>query len=216
MCFSHWRLQTGKESQKWLLSKIDQVWHASDLWLSLRWRALADHRRMGFRIAAKYHQYHWVSSCVGSEHHCQSPENHICDFTFRGIWQIVRIGGSSATHDGVVIISAHQDRYLPSHVSKILSSFSLSVNMWPWLPAPGDIRSFNRLNLFWLVISGADDDGSGSVTILEAYRALIAADFRPVRPIEFHWYSAEVRLIIRISDRTHAIYRKEGFLDRRL
>lgn len=37
------------------------------------------------------------------------------------------------------------------------------------------------------------DDGSGSVTILESYRALIAADFRPVRTIEFHWYSAEVR-----------------------
>jgi Zn-dependent M28 family amino/carboxypeptidase len=32
--------------------------------------------------------------------------------------------------------------------------------MWPFLPAPG-----------------ADDDGSGSVTILEAYRALLAADF---------------------------------------
>jgi len=36
------------------------------------------------------------------------------------------------------------------------------------------------------------DDGSGSVTILESYRALIAADFRPVRTVEFHWYSAEV------------------------
>ncbi|KAF8974389.1 peptidase [Flammula alnicola] len=49
-----------------------------------------------------------------------------------------------------------------------------STNMWPFLPAPG-----------------ADDDGSGSVTILESYRALIAADFRPVRTVEFHWYSAE-------------------------
>ncbi|KAH8106205.1 hypothetical protein BXZ70DRAFT_918624 [Cristinia sonorae] len=71
---------------------------------------------------------------------------------------IVRINGSSATDDSVVIIGAHQD----------------STNMWPFLPAPG-----------------ADDDGSGSVTILESYRALIAADFRPVRPVEFHWYSAE-------------------------
>jgi len=39
---------------------------------------------------------------------------------------------------------------------------------------------------------GADDDGSGTVTILEAYRALITSDFRPVEHIEFHWYSAEV------------------------
>ncbi|KAF9076377.1 peptidase, partial [Rhodocollybia butyracea] len=46
-----------------------------------------------------------------------------------------------------------------------------STNMWPFLPAP--------------------DDGSGSVTILESYRALLAADYRPVRTVEFHWYSAE-------------------------
>jgi bacterial leucyl aminopeptidase len=39
---------------------------------------------------------------------------------------------------------------------------------------------------------GADDDGSGTVSILEAYRALITSDFRPVEHIEFHWYSAEV------------------------
>lgn len=34
--------------------------------------------------------------------------------------------------------------------------------------------------------------GSGTVTILEAYRALIAANFTPVHDVEFHWYSAEV------------------------
>lgn len=39
-----------------------------------------------------------------------------------------------------------------------------------------------------------EDDGSGTVTILEAYRALITADFRPIRTVEFHWYSAEVRI----------------------
>lgn len=41
------------------------------------------------------------------------------------------------------------------------------------------------------------DDGSGSVTILEAYRALIAADFRPAKTVEFHWYSAEVCFLVR-------------------
>ncbi|KAI0356646.1 peptidase [Trametes cingulata] len=49
-----------------------------------------------------------------------------------------------------------------------------STNTWPFLPAPG-----------------ADDDGSGSMSILEAYRALVAAGFHPERPVEFHWYSAE-------------------------
>ncbi|RDX45615.1 peptidase [Lentinus brumalis] len=44
----------------------------------------------------------------------------------------------------------------------------------PFLPAPG-----------------ADDDGSGSMSILEAYRALIAAGWQPERAVEFHWYAAE-------------------------
>ncbi|KAJ7742441.1 peptidase [Mycena maculata] len=56
----------------------------------------------------------------------------------------------------------------------IIGAHQDSTNMWPFLPAPG-----------------ADDDGSGSVTILESYRALLAADFHPERAIEFHWYSAE-------------------------
>jgi leucyl aminopeptidase len=56
----------------------------------------------------------------------------------------------------------------------VIGAHQDSTNMWPFLPAPG-----------------ADDDGSGSITILESYRALIAADFRPIRTIEFHWYSAE-------------------------
>ncbi|KAF7331936.1 Peptide hydrolase [Mycena kentingensis (nom. inval.)] len=56
----------------------------------------------------------------------------------------------------------------------IIGAHQDSTNMWPFLPAPG-----------------ADDDGSGSVTILESYRALLEADFHPERAIEFHWYSAE-------------------------
>jgi len=56
----------------------------------------------------------------------------------------------------------------------IVSAHQDSTNQWPFLPAPG-----------------ADDDGSGTVTILETYRALLAANFTPVNDVEFHWYSAE-------------------------
>ncbi|KAH9052874.1 peptidase [Lactarius deliciosus] len=56
----------------------------------------------------------------------------------------------------------------------VIGAHQDSTNLGPFLPAPG-----------------ADDDGSGSVTILEAYRALIASDFRPIQHVEFHWYSAE-------------------------
>jgi len=56
----------------------------------------------------------------------------------------------------------------------IISAHQDSTNMWPWLPAPG-----------------ADDDGSGTVTILEAYRGLVASNFTPTEDVWFHWYSAE-------------------------
>lgn len=38
---------------------------------------------------------------------------------------------------------------------------------------------------------GADDDGTGTVNLLEGFRALLAAGFRPSTPVEFHWYAAE-------------------------
>jgi leucyl aminopeptidase len=57
----------------------------------------------------------------------------------------------------------------------IIGSHLDSANYeFPLLPAPG-----------------ADDGGSGTVTILEAFRALVQAGFRPEVPVEFHWYAAE-------------------------
>ncbi|KZT39443.1 Zn-dependent exopeptidase [Sistotremastrum suecicum HHB10207 ss-3] len=38
---------------------------------------------------------------------------------------------------------------------------------------------------------GADDDGSGVVSALEAYRAIISSGIEPNLSIEFHWYAAE-------------------------
>ncbi|KAG0028455.1 Leucine aminopeptidase 1 [Podila clonocystis] len=58
----------------------------------------------------------------------------------------------------------------------IVGAHQDSVNMW--LPQ-------------WGRSPGADDDGSGTVTILEVFRALVNTGFRPNRPVEFHWYSAE-------------------------
>ncbi|CAK5262994.1 unnamed protein product [Mycena citricolor] len=38
---------------------------------------------------------------------------------------------------------------------------------------------------------GAGDDGSGTVTLLETYRGLLAAGYVPVSPLEFHFYAGE-------------------------
>ena len=51
--------------------------------------------------------------------------------------------------------------------------------------------SINQWNPYFGRSPGVDDDGSGSTTILEAFRILIESSFLPIRPIEFHWYSAE-------------------------
>ncbi|KAK5994361.1 Leucine aminopeptidase 1 [Cladobotryum mycophilum] len=38
---------------------------------------------------------------------------------------------------------------------------------------------------------GADDNGSGSVTILEAFRVIAESGLKPKNTLEFHWYSGE-------------------------
>jgi leucyl aminopeptidase len=56
----------------------------------------------------------------------------------------------------------------------ILGAHQDSTNLIPFLAAPG-----------------ADDDGSGTVTLLEALRALLKTGWTPRSDVEFHWYSAE-------------------------
>ena len=58
----------------------------------------------------------------------------------------------------------------------VLSAHQDSVNQWnPWFGES----------------PGADDNGSGSATIFEALRVILAGGVVPSRPLEFHWYSAE-------------------------
>ncbi|KAF5369908.1 hypothetical protein D9758_001231 [Tetrapyrgos nigripes] len=140
----HYRSDTGKQSQQWLLSKISEI--------------TAEYAGQAMKDRVLIHEY-----------------NH--PWGQNSIVQIARIQGSSTTDDGVVIISAHQD----------------STNLWPFLPAPGADGMQFTPDILYVDIdqSFPEDDGSGSVTILESYRALIAADFQPVNSVEFHWYSAE-------------------------
>ncbi|KAG6374842.1 hypothetical protein JVT61DRAFT_4227 [Boletus reticuloceps] len=86
------------------------------------------------------------------------------------------INGSSQTDDRIVIIGAHQDRHVVClrDIMNDAQPYYNSTNFWYFQRAPG-----------------ADDDGSGTVTILESYRSLLASGFVPERPVEFHWYSAE-------------------------
>lgn len=63
----------------------------------------------------------------------------------------------------------------PSRRVAIARLVSSRTDLFPLLPAPG-----------------ADDDLSGTASILEAFRALAQHGFVPSRgPVEFHWYAAE-------------------------
>jgi leucyl aminopeptidase len=55
-----------------------------------------------------------------------------------------------------------------------------------------------------------DDDGSGAMTTLETFRVLASdPNFKPTRPVEFHWYSAE-ELGLLGSQPVAASYKKSG------
>jgi bacterial leucyl aminopeptidase len=51
------------------------------------------------------------------------------------------------------------------------------------------VRLENTFILFYL--SGADDDGTGTVNLIEVFRVLMTNAFEPSTPVEFHWYSGE-------------------------
>nr|AME15509.1 leucine aminopeptidase 2 [Actinomucor elegans] len=76
----------------------------------------------------------------------------------------------------------------------IVGAHQDSVNMW--------MPSFGRS-------PGADDDGSGTVTILEAFRSLVHNGFKPERPVEFHWYSGEEAGLLG-SQAVSRAYEQEG------
>lgn len=57
---------------------------------------------------------------------------------------------------------------------------------------------------------GADDDASGTASILEAFRTLVAVGFEPVHgPVEFHWYGGEEAGLLGAVD-VAADYKSKG------
>jgi leucyl aminopeptidase len=75
----------------------------------------------------------------------------------------------------------------------IIGAHQDSMNyLFPLLPAPG-----------------ADDDCSGTVSILEAFRVLAESGFIPTNgPVEFHWYAAEEGGLL--GSQAVARYKKES------
>ncbi|KAJ2900256.1 hypothetical protein IWW38_000600 [Coemansia aciculifera] len=92
------------------------------------------------------------------------------------------------------IIARFEGQGSDSSETVVVSAHQDSVNQWlPW---------FGRAN-------GADDDGSGTVTILEAFRVLLQRGFAPRRAVEFHWYAGEEGGLLGSQDVALA-YKKAG------
>jgi bacterial leucyl aminopeptidase len=68
------------------------------------------------------------------------------------------------------------------------------------------IRMFGGANS---VAPGADDDASGTATVLEAFRILMATGFRSHRTIEFHTYAGEEAGLLGSQDIARS-YREKG------
>ncbi|OTB06297.1 hypothetical protein M426DRAFT_55526 [Hypoxylon sp. CI-4A] len=85
-----------------------------------------------------------------------------------------------------------------SNSTVVIGAHQDSINLWfpSVLPAPG-----------------ADDDGSGTVTILEAFRVLLSSEEvikgNAPNTIEFHWYSAEEGGLLG-SQAIFSAYEKQG------
>ncbi|KXN74008.1 Zn-dependent exopeptidase, partial [Conidiobolus coronatus NRRL 28638] len=73
----------------------------------------------------------------------------------------------------------------------------------------GHLDSINRTERVTGRAPGADDDATGSTTLIEAFRALTKIDFKPKRTIEFQWYAAE-EVGLRGSRDIAKKYREEG------
>jgi leucyl aminopeptidase len=80
----------------------------------------------------------------------------------------------------------------------VIGAHQDSINLW--LPSV-------------LAAPGADDDGSGTVTILEAFRVLLQSEAiasgHHENTLEFHWYSAEEGGLLG-SQAIFSAYEKEG------
>ncbi|EPQ29110.1 uncharacterized protein PFL1_03398 [Pseudozyma flocculosa PF-1] len=134
----YYKSETGKQSQKWLLSKVKET--------------IGSHAN----ITVREFEHAWGQNSI-----------------------ILHVPGRNASlsqSEGVTILGAHQD----------------STNFFPFFAAPG-----------------ADDDGSGTVTIVEALRVLLEAGWHPETDVEWHWYSAEEGGLLG-SQAVAASYEQEG------
>ncbi|POS81406.1 peptidase family M28 [Diaporthe helianthi] len=107
------------------------------------------------------------------------------EWLLKQIKDIIKEAGAKDVHAAAFPHSWQQSSIIATIPGKtnstvVVGAHQDSINLW--LPSI-------------LAAPGADDDGSGTVTILEAFRVLLSSDAvregKLENTVEFHWYSAE-------------------------
>lgn len=98
------------------------------------------------------------------------------------------IASSASGSGGKVTVSAFSHTW---GMSSIIARIEGTNTAGAITIAGAHLDSINQSDPTGGTAPGADDNGSGCVNLIEAFRKLVAAGFKPTNPVEFHWYSGE-------------------------
>ncbi|KAK9367232.1 hypothetical protein V1509DRAFT_627379 [Lipomyces kononenkoae] len=105
-------------------------------------------------------------------------------------WLFDTVKGIAAANPDIVVFPFHHPWPQTSLIARIPGrKYNTAEDRTIVVGAHQD--SINLIFPSFFGAPGADDDGSGTVTILETFRALVENGFAPNNTVEFHWYSAE-------------------------
>ncbi|KAI9136900.1 hypothetical protein BKA69DRAFT_1033137 [Paraphysoderma sedebokerense] len=117
----------------------------------------------------------WIQDTIASYIPNKKIKSNVVVNQFKHSWKqpsiVARIEGQGKNREEVVVIGSHLDSiaYDMEESNKQRKPILMPFDQMP----------------------GCDDDGSGAVTLIEAFKALMTSNATFSRSVEFHWYAAE-------------------------
>lgn len=102
--------------------------------------------------------------------------------------RMTKIATSAPGTGGAITVKQYSHTFI---MSSIIARIEGSTPDAPLVIIGAHLDSINQMSPSSGKAPGADDNGTGSVNLIEAFRKLAAAGFKPANPVEFHWYSGE-------------------------
>ncbi|PVH78862.1 peptidase family M28 [Cadophora sp. DSE1049] len=98
-------------------------------------------------------------------------------------WLFNQLSSIAAVNSAITVTRFTHSFNMPSIIVKIPGTSTNLVVVGAHIDSVGSTSTGRS--------PGADDDGSGTVTILEAFRVLATSGFKPTNTLEFHFYAGE-------------------------